>query len=192
MSEMRVVGVRVELPANQPILLLRETEGDRYLPIWIGSVEATAIALEQQGVRPPRPLTHDLLKEIITALGRELEQVRITDLQEGTFYAELVFDGDVRVSARPSDSVGRRAPARFARLGHKPCASGLVAVHPRVALTGQAGRPTVEVTETPRYGPHAGPHRGGSATAFPSGAGGRVHRLVRGRTRGGRRGARSA
>jgi uncharacterized protein len=105
MSEMRVVGVRVELPANQPILLLRETEGDRYLPIWIGSVEATAIALEQQGVRPPRPLTHDLLKEIITALGRELEQVRITDLQEGTFYAELVFDGDVRVSARPSDSV---------------------------------------------------------------------------------------
>ena len=105
MSEMRVVGVRVELPQNQPILLLREAAGDRYLTIWIGSVEATAIALEQQGVRPPRPLTHDLLKEIIAALGRELEQVRITDLQEGTFYAELVFDGDVRVSARPSDSV---------------------------------------------------------------------------------------
>ena len=54
MSEMRVVGVRVELPANQPILLLRETSGDRYLPIWIGSVEATAIALEQQGVKPAR------------------------------------------------------------------------------------------------------------------------------------------
>src|SRR5215204_7807230 len=105
MSEMRVVGVRVELPANQPILLLRETEGDRYLPIWIGSVEATAIALEQQGVRPSRPLTHDLLKDVIGALGRTLEQVRITDLQEGTFFAELVFDGDVRVSARPSDSI---------------------------------------------------------------------------------------
>src|ERR1041384_2445570 len=104
-SEMRVVGVRVELPANSPILLLRETEGDRYLPIWIGSVEATAIALEQQGVRPARPLTHDLLKDVIGALGRELEQVRITDLREGTFFAELVFDGDVRVSARPSDSV---------------------------------------------------------------------------------------
>jgi uncharacterized protein len=105
MSEMRVVGVRVELPANQPILLLRETEGERYLPIWIGSVEATAIALEQQGVRPARPLTHDLLKDVIGALGRELEQVRITDLREGTFFAELVFDGDIRVSARPSDSV---------------------------------------------------------------------------------------
>jgi bifunctional DNase/RNase len=105
MSEMRVVGVRVELPANQPILLLREAEGDRYLPIWIGSVEATAIALEQQGVKPARPLTHDLLKDVITSLGRRLEQIRITDLQEGTFFAELVFDGGIRVSARPSDSV---------------------------------------------------------------------------------------
>ena len=105
MSEMRVVGVRVELPANQPILLLRETSGDRYLPIWIGSVEATAIALEQQGVKPARPLTHDLLKDVIGALGRRLEQVRITDLQEGTFYAELIFDGGIKVSARPSDSV---------------------------------------------------------------------------------------
>jgi bifunctional DNase/RNase len=104
-SEMRVVGVRVELPANQPILLLREAQGERYLPIWIGSVEATAIALEQQGVRPQRPLTHDLLKDVITSLGRRLEQVRITDLQEGTFYAELVFDGGITVSARPSDSV---------------------------------------------------------------------------------------
>ena len=105
MSEMRVVGVRVELPANQPILLLRETSGDRYLPIWIGSVEATAIALEQQGVKPSRPLTHDLLKDVITAMSRRLEQVRITDLQGGTFFAELVFDGGIKVSARPSDSV---------------------------------------------------------------------------------------
>ena len=70
----------------------------------IGAVEATAIALEQQGVRPARPLTHDLLKEVIAALGRELEQVVITDLREGTYFAELVFDGDIRVSARPSDS----------------------------------------------------------------------------------------
>ena len=105
MSEMRVVGVRVELPANQPILLLRETSGDRYLPIWIGSVEATAIALEQQGVRPARPLTHDLIRDLIAALGHSLKEVRIVDLQEGTFFAELIFDGGVKVSARPSDSV---------------------------------------------------------------------------------------
>jgi bifunctional DNase/RNase len=105
MSEMRVVGVRVELPANQPILLLREVEGERYLPIWIGSGEATAIALEQQRVQPVRPMTHDLLRDVISALGGELKQVRITELQEGTFFAELVFNGNVRVSARPSDSV---------------------------------------------------------------------------------------
>ncbi|MEO6882085.1 MAG: bifunctional nuclease family protein [Mycobacteriaceae bacterium] len=105
MSEMRVVGIRVELPANQPILLLRESEGDRYLPIWIGQNEATAIALEQQGVKPERPLTHDLMKNMITAFGRELEQVRIVSLREGTFFAELVFDGDVRVDARSTDSI---------------------------------------------------------------------------------------
>ena len=105
MSEMRVVGIRVEQPQNQPVLLLRESDGDRYLPIWIGQTEAAAIALEQQGVQPARPLTHDLIKELIIALGLTLKEVRIVDLQEGTFYADLVFDKDVRVSARPSDSI---------------------------------------------------------------------------------------
>lgn len=105
MSEMHVIGVRVEQPQNAPVLLLRESEGDRYLPIWIGQTEATAIALEQQGVEPARPLTHDLIKNLIEAFGRTLEEVRIVDLHEGTFYADLVFDGDTRVSARPSDSI---------------------------------------------------------------------------------------
>ncbi|NLE80778.1 MAG: bifunctional nuclease family protein [Rhodococcus sp.] len=105
MSEMHVIGVRVEQPQNAPVLLLRESEGDRYLPIWIGQTEATAIALEQQGVEPARPLTHDLIKNLIEAFGRTLEEVRIVDLHEGTFYADLVFDGDMRVSARPSDSI---------------------------------------------------------------------------------------
>lgn len=105
MGEVRVVGIRVEQPANQPVLLLRESEGDRYLPIWIGQTEANAIILEQQGVEPVRPLTHDLFRDVIGALGHALKEVRIVDLQEGTFYADLVFDSDVRVSARPSDSV---------------------------------------------------------------------------------------
>ncbi len=105
MSEMRVVGIRVEQPQNQPVLLLRESDGDRYLPIWIGQTEAAAIALEQQGVQPARPLTHDLINKLIDALGHTLKEVRIVDLQEGTFYADLVFDKDIRVSARPSDSV---------------------------------------------------------------------------------------
>lgn len=105
MAEVRVVGIRVEQPANQPVLLLREATGDRYLPIWIGQTEANAIILEQQGVEPARPLTHDLFRDVIGALGHSLKKVCIVDLQEGTFYADLVFDHDVRVSARPSDSV---------------------------------------------------------------------------------------
>ncbi|MCW4354497.1 bifunctional nuclease family protein [Hoyosella sp. YIM 151337] len=105
MGEVRVVGIRVEQPQNQPVLLLREVEGDRYLPIWIGQAEATSIALEQQGVVPARPLTHDLFRDVLAALGHTLKEVRIVDLQEGTFYAEMLFDGDIRVSARPSDSV---------------------------------------------------------------------------------------
>jgi len=105
MTEVRVVGIRVEQPANQPVLLLRETTGDRYLPIWIGQTEANAIILEQQGVEPVRPLTHDLFRDVLGALGHSLREVRIVDLQEGTFYADLLFDNDVRVSARPSDSV---------------------------------------------------------------------------------------
>jgi bifunctional DNase/RNase len=69
MNELQVVGVRVELPTNQPIVLLREVDGERYLPIWIGAVEATAIAFAQQGVVPPRPLTHDLMRDLLAALG---------------------------------------------------------------------------------------------------------------------------
>ena len=105
MGEVRVVGIRVEQPQNQPVLLLREANGDRYLPIWIGQSEAAAIALEQQGVEPPRPLTHDLIRDLIAALGHSLKEVRIVDLQEGTFYADLIFDRNITVSARPSDSV---------------------------------------------------------------------------------------
>jgi bifunctional DNase/RNase/DNA-binding transcriptional MerR regulator len=105
MGEVRVVGIRVEQPQNQPVLLLRESNGDRYLPIWIGQSEAAAIALEQQGVEPARPLTHDLIRDLIAALGHSLKEVRIVDLQEGTFYADLIFDRDIKVSARPSDSV---------------------------------------------------------------------------------------
>ncbi|GAB3114989.1 bifunctional nuclease family protein [Streptomyces calidiresistens] len=105
MNQLDVVGVRVEMPNNQPIVLLREVGGDRYLPIWIGPGEATAIAFAQQGMTPPRPLTHDLLKDVVEAFGEELTSVRITDLRDGVFYAELVFASGVEVSARPSDAI---------------------------------------------------------------------------------------
>lgn len=99
------MGVRVEMPSNQPIVLLREVTGERYLPIWIGAAEATAIAFAQQGVVPPRPLTHDLMKDILGATGTALEQVHITAVKDGVFFANLLFGGGVEVSARPSDSI---------------------------------------------------------------------------------------
>jgi uncharacterized protein len=105
MREVDVIGVRVEMPSNNPIVLLREVTGERYLPIWIGAVEATAIAFAQQGVVPPRPLTHDLMKSIVEETGNELVEVRITDMKDGVFYAVLVFGSGVEVSARPSDSI---------------------------------------------------------------------------------------
>src|SRR5207342_164580 len=104
-NELDVVGVRVEMPSNQPIVLLRESAGERYLPIWVGAVEATAIAFAQQGVVPPRPLTHDLMKDLLEATGNTLTEVRITEMKEGVFYAVLVFSSGVEVSARPSDSI---------------------------------------------------------------------------------------
>ncbi len=105
MLELDVVGVRVEMPSNQPIVLLKETGGERFLPIWIGAGEATAIAFAQQGVVPPRPMTHDLIRDLLEAAGQQLVQVRITELREGVFYAEMVFASGLEVSARPSDAI---------------------------------------------------------------------------------------
>ncbi len=105
MREVEVVGVRVEMPSNQPIVLLRELAGERYLPIWIGAVEATAIAFAQQGVVPPRPLTHDLLKDVLEATGNEVAEIQITEMRDNVFYASLVLASGVEVSARPSDSI---------------------------------------------------------------------------------------
>ena len=105
---MEIVGVRVELPTNTPILLLRERDGNRYLPIWIGTPEATAIALALEGVETARPLTHDLLQTIVEALGAEVEQVNVTGLEEGTFFADLILgaNGDeLTISSRPSDAI---------------------------------------------------------------------------------------
>lgn len=116
MSEMRVVGVLAvddaaaqgsggSTESRHPVVLLQETAGRRCLQIWIGLAEAEAIALEQQGRLPERPLTHVLITDVVSALGRRLERVEITEVRGGTFYAELVFDGNLRVSARPSDSI---------------------------------------------------------------------------------------
>ena len=109
MIPVEVVGVRVEMPSNQPIVLLKEIDGVRFLPIWVGAVEATAIAFAQQGVLPPRPLTHDLMKDLMEGLGGSLVSVALTTLKEGVFYAELTLrnqaNEEFSISARPSDAI---------------------------------------------------------------------------------------
>ncbi|HOB04742.1 MAG TPA: bifunctional nuclease family protein [Propionibacteriaceae bacterium] len=104
MRELEIHGVRIEMPSGVPMLLLREVQGSRALPIWIGAAEAAAIANALEGVEPPRPLTHDLFTTVLDTFGHTLQEVRITALSEGTFYALLVIDGE-QVSARPSDAV---------------------------------------------------------------------------------------
>ena len=109
---MELVGVRIELPTNTPILLLRERDGSRFLPIWIGTPEATAIALALEGIEPQRPMTHDLLKTIADSLGATVERVMVTELRDGTFFADLVItqDGEeITISSRPSDAIALAA-----------------------------------------------------------------------------------
>ena len=108
MIELALVGVRVELPSNQPIVLLKEAGGERYLPIWIGAVEATAIAFALQGIETPRPMTHDLMRDILKQTDTEVERIVINDLVDQTFFATIRMSTDgkaTEVSSRPSDAI---------------------------------------------------------------------------------------
>jgi uncharacterized protein len=106
---MELVGVRVEVPANTPVVVLREEEGrHRLLPILIGSPEASAIHAALEGIVPPRPLTHDLFVDVLATVHTEVRSVVITEVREHTFFAELhlVTGGtEVTVSSRPSDAI---------------------------------------------------------------------------------------
>ena len=101
--------MRVEMPSNQPIVLLKEIDGSRFLPIWVGAVEATAIAFAQQGVEPPRPLTHDLMNNLLDLLDATVTAVHMTEIKDGIFYATMLLrdssGGQLSISARPSDAI---------------------------------------------------------------------------------------
>lgn len=112
MVEMHLAAVRVELETNNPVVLLQEAGGGRTLPIFIGATEATAIAFAIQGVATSRPMTHDLFRDVLEALGVTIERVLITELREGTYYAELHLSTGGRsqiVSSRPSDAIALAA-----------------------------------------------------------------------------------
>ena len=106
---MELVGVRVEIPANTPMVLLQEQDGQhRLLPIYIGSPEAASIHYALEGVDPPRPLTHDLFVTVIGKLGASLSKVVVTEVRDHTYYAELhltVGDDEQIISSRPSDAI---------------------------------------------------------------------------------------
>ncbi len=105
MRQVDVVGIRLELPSNQPVLILRDQESPRYLPLWIGVAEATAITLAIDGVAPSRPLTHDLIQNLIIHLDERVISVVISELVEGTYFATINFANHDAISARPSDAV---------------------------------------------------------------------------------------
>ena len=108
MVEVTIDSVRVSLMSNHRVVVLKESNGERFLPIWIGPFEADAITIELQGVEVARPLTHDLLKSVIYLLGAEVTRIVINDLSNDTFYARIVLDAEgdeIEVDSRPSDAI---------------------------------------------------------------------------------------
>jgi uncharacterized protein len=106
--EMTIKGLMVDPITNMPIIILRDKEGQRVLPIWVGVFEANAIALQIENVTTPRPMTHDLLKNVIQDLKARIQKIVVSDLKENTFYALIYLDTDgetVAIDARPSDAI---------------------------------------------------------------------------------------
>jgi bifunctional DNase/RNase len=108
MREMTLYGVSFEPIGKQPIVLLKTVDEDRFLPIWIGHPEAAAILMKLQGASPPRPMTHDLLSEVVTELKGEIVKVTVTELRENTYFARITIiqDGqELEIDSRPSDAI---------------------------------------------------------------------------------------
>ncbi|MGM0367798.1 MAG: bifunctional nuclease family protein [Actinomycetota bacterium] len=106
--KMSLEGVRIEVPSQKPIILLKEEEGNRYLPIWIGAFEASAIALEVSNIKTPRPMTHDLMTNMLKKLECKIERIEITEIKENTFYAIIkMLNGkeELKIDSRPSDAI---------------------------------------------------------------------------------------
>lgn len=105
MLELEFAGIRIQLPSNQPLLLLKHPGRNLYLPLWIGAPEASAIAMSEQGLTPPRPMTHDLMINVFEALKVQLERVEIVSVDNAIFTAELVLSNGQRIDSRSSDAV---------------------------------------------------------------------------------------
>jgi uncharacterized protein len=108
MQEMQIYGVSFDLVGKQPIVLLKTAEGNKFLPIWIGHPEAAAILMKLQSQAPPRPMTHDLLSDMLEQLGAQILRITVTELRENTFYAQITLQqdgGEIEIDSRPSDAI---------------------------------------------------------------------------------------
>jgi bifunctional DNase/RNase len=108
MQEMVIYGVSFDLVGKQPIVLLKTAEGNKFLPIWIGHPEAAAILMKLQGATTPRPMTHDLVTDILGQLQATVTRITVTELRENTFYAQITVQQDgseIEVDSRPSDAI---------------------------------------------------------------------------------------
>jgi uncharacterized protein len=108
MQEMTIYGVSFDLVGKQPIVLLKTAEGNKFLPIWIGHPEAAAILMKLQSQAPPRPMTHDLLSDMLDQLGAQIVRITVTELRENTFYAQITLQqdgGEIEIDSRPSDAI---------------------------------------------------------------------------------------
>ena len=157
MRELEVIGVRIEMPSNQPLVLLREVEGDRYLPIWIGAWEASAIAMRLQGLSAERPLTHDLFAAALERFGVRVVRVVIAELADETYHARLHLERDgvqVEVDSRPSDALALAVRAEVQIFADEEVlAQAALAVDPdeEVGEDDEVDdEPVIEGTERPR------------------------------------------
>jgi bifunctional DNase/RNase len=172
MIPVTIHSVGLDQTSGQPIVLLREEDGERVMPIWIGQPEATAILMAMEGIEAPRPMTHDLLLSVIESQGLMLERVEITRLEGGTFFAALVLRGEektVALDARPSDSMALAVRAgcpilvseavfeeagvclkTTPRMRSSASATSSITSNPRTSVTRSAGGPLRWSTRRPR------------------------------------------
>jgi bifunctional DNase/RNase len=145
MIEMAIDSIRVSLMNYQRVVILKEKEADRYLPIWIGPAEAEAIAVKLQGVTAPRPLTHDLLRSAIDSLGASIDSIVVSDLKSDTFYAKIILDVNgkqIEIDSRPSDAL-----ALAVRVDVPIYADEAVLDKAGILLDGETGKPVFEEGE---------------------------------------------
>ena len=146
MQEMVIDSIRVSLMNYQRVVILKEKDSDRFLPIWIGPAEADAIAVKLQDISVPRPLTHDLLGEVITNLGGSVNHIIVSDLQNDTFFAKVVIDVNgrsVEIDSRPSDAI-----ALAVRVKATLYAEEKVLEKAGIVLDKETGKPVIPYAES--------------------------------------------